>query len=265
MLEFTVKYNLNLKELPADYLVLEIIENLNLKIVEELTVLENTRSTSQTSQPQFDNLDDLLDQIDDQTFQFDVSDNANKSLELILSIKKDIQKLFYYAIIDNLKNIDFPVYVAHYYDFRGRIYPKSVIGFLFLKVIRPFYQQTCDFDEFGLTSSLYFKKLLEQKPIFPNNIQMLIRNDIDRYFFSILFLELGKLKKNILIKSNGVGLQEFIDMGVNIYFNSPEDEFELEDYAYYINIKQIIDDFCKNQVWSNGLIIRDSTASSFQH
>ena len=78
-----------------------------------------------------------------------------------------------------------------------------------------------------------------------------------------MLLELGKINKGRITKAEGNILNDFINLGTDLYFK-PAD-IKSEDLAYYLNIKKCIDNFLLKQEWEDVLIIRDSTGSSFQH
>ena len=181
-------------------------------------------------------------------------------------VDSDIQRLHEVLVIEKAKKIQFPIYLPHYYDFRGRIYPRSPIGFVFVKSIRSFFVIDSKIDYKSLEKSIYFKKILEvSKNIeFPKNFN--IRNDYDIYFLTILFLDLGQFKRKELIKpESGVKPSEFINKGIEVYKNKENSSLSVEDYSKYLSILNCLNTFELTEDWENILINRDSTASSMQH
>jgi len=166
--------------------------------------------------------------------------------EDIKNINSDIQKLYYYLIIEKIINFDFPVYLPHFIDFRGRMYSNSSMGFTNLKSIRAFFKLKGLRDDLKIRNSLYFKKINDENIILNENFSIHIKNDIDKYFLTILLLELGKINKNKIAKCEGNTLNEFVELGTYLYFNS--DKFKLEDLSYYLKIKACIDNFLINKM-----------------
>jgi hypothetical protein len=186
--------------------------------------------------------------------------------EKYIRISKDIQRLHYMVITEKLKHIDQPFYTANYYDFRGRIYPDTAASFMYLKPMRACFK--CEdglVDHGSLQNSIYFNKIIEEKVKFHSSIERLINSPVDKYFFSILFLELGKLNKSKIISATGITLQTFVDYGFSLFTQNDSSTIDKDDYAYYLSINNVINKFLKTYVWDNTLIIRDSTASAFQH
>lgn len=180
-------------------------------------------------------------------------------------VQKDIQRLRYAVIIEKIINTKGPIYTAHYFDFRGRIYPKSAASFMYLKLIRGLFRgESTLFCENSIKSSEYYSSLLKEGIYLGHPYDHPGLNGLDRYFLIILFLELGKLKKKS-IRSHGVTLQQFVNKGIEIYKRENPKEIEIDDLNYYYSICDCISEFYKTQTWSEITIIRDSTASSFQH
>lgn len=186
--------------------------------------------------------------------------------EMYIRINKDIQRIYYMSIAEKLMSVEQPFYTANYYDFRGRIYPDTVTSFMYLKPIRACFEcKNYKTDSADLENSIYFKKIIAECVKFHDDIERTIRNNVDRYFFSILFLELGKLNKSKIPSTDGISLQAFIDCGYSLFTHNNSDVFDKDDCVYYLNIQDTINKFLKTSIWENTLIIRDSTASAFQH
>ena len=163
----------------------------------------------------------------------------------IRGIEKDIQKLYYSVIIEKLFNLQFPLYLAYYYDFRGRIYSSSPIDSLYLKILRPFYKINAVLDPVSLRLSPYFKFVIKLEVDLGKELSAFFKNDIDIYFARTLLFEMGKLKKNQIITPRGNSFEEFVFLGLKLYLDGDEG-MRVEDFAYYLNIKASLDYFIKN-------------------
>ena len=181
----------------------------------------------------------------------------------IKTIQTDIQKIYYFLMIEKIIDLNFPLYLPHFYDFRGRFYPNSAIGFERLKFARPFFKLNGNLNIIDIKNSQYYKKLLNNDIKIDDFFGKHIKNDLDKYFIIILLLELGKINKNKIINAEGTTLQDFTNLGIKLYWE-PGD-IDVNDLAYYLSIKNSIDYFINNGVFLNVSIIRDSTGSSFQH
>jgi hypothetical protein len=129
-------------------------------------------------------------------------------------VEVEIQRLFYMSVAERARTITGPVYSAHYYDFRGRVYPRSSVSFMYLKNIRPNFQAAVGpWDEASVRSSKYFKLIMGEELVLPHDISAAIKSDIDRYAAIVILIELGKLFKSSLISNHGATAQEFISLG----------------------------------------------------
>jgi hypothetical protein len=189
---------------------------------------------------------------------------AQKSDE-IEELHKDIQRLHSTIVIESLKTYDFPLYTGFYYDFRGRIYPDSFVSFLNLKQIRSlFLFKKSEFNAAKIERSNYYKLISSQNikldPIFDG----LKVSEVNRYLVIMISLELGKLTKKFY-KKEGASLQDFVDEGYRVFKQTSYDNIKFEDLGYVYTLKNSLTTFIEKGYWLNTTIIRDSTASSFQH
>ena len=216
---------------------------------------------------QLASLEDISGNAED-NYTADIEQENINFKENVVELEKDIQRLYYIIVIEKIKKLQFPVYISYYYDFRGRMYPRSAMGFTYLKIIRPFFKTDMGeklLDEECVKNSMYYKKIINSNislnKIFGENTHTCINH----YFLVILFLELGKLKKKDIIQKNGVTLQEFVDKGGDLFLNKNFDGLDVEEYAYALSIINCIEHYISSKHWLNITIIRDSTASSLQH
>jgi hypothetical protein len=274
ILDYIIKYNINEEMFSNNINVSNLIDELILQkciiIEKELEILkkikleksiqkiENIEEVDDTIQSNQDEEEDCIIEKDKDLLNFKISENEN-----IKIINSDIQKLYYFLIVEKISNIDHIVYLPHFLDFRGRFYPNSPMGFTNLKFIRALFQLKGKFNELSIKNSRYFSKIINEDIKFHEIFIRHIENKIDKYFLTVLLLELGKLEKSKITNAVGNTLNEFVELGTEIYLNFSE--VKAEDLAYFLNIKGVIDNFLKNKVWDDVLIIRDSTGSSFQH
>lgn len=186
----------------------------------------------------------------------------------IKGISRKIQQLYYILSAEKAKLLSYPIYLPHYYDFRGRVYPKSIIGFTYLKVLRATFKLPGfdkDVNYINLRKSYYFKKILNLEIAIDNRFVKSELSDIDKYFLIIHLLELGKYDKGRLVTSNGLSLQDLVNNGTKLYFNQEDDNVNIDDLIYMKIIKDNIINFVNNNKFHNITIIRDSTASFLQH
>jgi len=184
----------------------------------------------------------------------------------ILNLNNIIQWLHYIAIAEKAKDIIYPIYLPYYYDFRGRIYPRSAMGFTYMKLIRPLFtiisQYTQNYE--NLRASKYFN-IINNSKIDIRQLKLVNEiSDINKYYTIIHLLEIGKHYKSCIITDRGLNLQELVDLGIK-YFYSEENSLELEDSIYVRNLKNNLTNFIKTNNYLNISIIRDSTASFLQH
>ena len=161
-----------------------------------------------------------------------------------LGIEKDIQRLYYVLIAERIRYLPYPLYIPHYYDFRGRMYPNSSVSFMYLKLMRPFFKTKplLNYNLHVIINSSYYKLIMSHTILFKHGIIPSVLSDIDKYFITILFLEIGKLKKSNLIVEGGTSLQDFIDMGVDIH-KSGGLGLDSEELGYFLSLSKCLDQF----------------------
>lgn len=138
--------------------------------------------------------------------------------------------------MSSVSGIKLPFYIPHFYDFRGRMYPDSAAGFMYLKLLRPYYVVEAKSRLISrlraLLKSFYFKKINELNIILPANL-LKKKNPLHRFYLTTLLLEVGKLNKKKLINIDGVSVQKFVDNGFYTYINKNDVTFKLEDLTYF--------------------------------
>ena len=199
----------------------------------------------------------------DEFLEFDT--NITTNIEILNdSLTGDIQRLYYMCVAEKALNINFPIYMSFYYDFRGRVYPKSALGFTYMKQLRPLYYIKKDLLlDSQILSSNYYKIICSLNISLPDTFNNI--SSQNKYLLIIHFLELGKLDKSNLNLNDGISLQNFVNEGINLFFNENITNIKLEDKLYTINIIENIKHFIDYNVFKDITIIRDSTASFLQH
>lgn len=151
-------------------------------------------------------------------------------------LEKDRQRLLYTIILEQFLTTKAPsVYLSYFFDFRGRIYSYSAVDPLYNKMFRAFYFFKKTMNCLEIKNSKFYKAILAQN-VDLKKYKIFIKNELDLYFFTVLLLELGKLKKQ-----NGFNLQDFVDQGLYLYDH--EDVVDLDDLSYYLQIKKEINFF----------------------
>ncbi len=191
-----------------------------------------------------------------------------KLKEDISNIDATIQSLYYTILIYKTKSLSYPIYHSFFYDFRGRLYPYSTIGFAYLKNIRPYFtlkqERLLQLSE--LEKSVYYNKIINSRPKLTTETLAHLKTNLDKYLTYVCYMEIGKLFKKTINSENGITASQFIELGENIYYNQQLYAFnDVADFSYFLNIKNCLDNFFITNTWLNINIIRDSTASTFQH
>lgn len=201
--------------------------------------------------------------------EYDFLEEDLKHIELITkNLTKEIQQLYYILAAEKAKLFIYPIYIPYYYDFRGRIYPKSVIGFTYLKILRAFFKLPNFDNELNydnIKNSIYFKKLINLNINIDKRLIISKLSDINKYFLIIHLLELGKYNKGKLATISGLTVQNLVDNGTEFFFNKKNNFSNTDEIVYMKLISDNILNYLKYNKFNNITIIRDSTASFLQH
>lgn len=264
------KYNLHISN---DILISDLINELLNQINDQNINFNSLKSKINNILPNKTN--DILESDNDELVVESNTKECDLQLEELKQIKfltqnliKEIQQLYYILAAERAMLFTYPIYIPHYYDFRGRIYPKSIIGFTYLKTLRAFFKlpdHNSNFNEIDIKNSTYYKKIINQNIIINKFFTKNKLSDINKYFLIIHLLELGKHNKSKFITTEGLTLQNFVDMGSNLFLKKINTTFDPEDLTYIKVISENINYFLKFNTFKNITIIRDSTASFLQH
>lgn len=187
--------------------------------------------------------------------------NAQKELTLNIDtwVFREFKKKF--------ENSQDPIYFIPYADFRGRFYLKSFISPQNSWLYRFSYY-------FGLKTRTHQPKdlLLHLNVELEEKIKFLGFNDINKAAW--IFLSVGfKFKTEIPLEKFSINLDKLIWKGIEEYYSNRQAELELFnkfskniDACEIIYYFKILDDLkSKNNYYKDRFIIKDTTASVYQH
>jgi hypothetical protein len=169
-----------------------------------------------------------------------------KLKEDINNIDATIQSLYYTILIYKTKSLSYPIYHSFFYDFRGRLYPYSTIGFAYLKNIRPYFtlkqEQSLQLSE--LEKSTYYNKIINSHPKLTTKTLAHLKTNLDKYLTYVCYMEIGKLFKKTINSESGITANQFIELGENVYYNQQLYTLnDVTDFSYFLNIKNCLDNF----------------------
>jgi len=226
---------LSKRPISLDFSEWRLIEDSFLKDVLKINCLNNFESTLNDMVTKYHSTEDVTQRED---------------------LNKKIQKSYYFLQLVKVKDSGLgKIYLSYFYDWRGRFYSYSGLDPLYNKYFRPFYKLNSSLDLNNLRESHYFKLLTELDLNFDNN-------PILDYFKKIIYLEIGKLYKVHLINKNGVSLADFINFGRKKRVEKLDSS---EDELYRFSLNKCLLHIENTGDIPNITIIRDATASSFQH
>lgn len=187
--------------------------------------------------------------------------------KLRLRLKEAVDNLACLLLID----LDRSFYILHYYDFRGRIYPTSLIGVTYNKIIRSLLSvPDSKVGDDDIIESEFYLKFSKEIGTLPNikltsEYDFNILPNINKYIIANYLLEIGKLhKEKLLASKNFITLNEFLLEGIEIINNLHLYKFDFFDL---FDIKRLV--WAIEGIFTGErriqILQRDSTASSFQH
>lgn len=193
------------------------------------------------------------------------------------SIQREISQLFslnYFIRVKNLQPLLIGGFYFHYYfDFRGRIYADSPIGYTHNRLFRSFYYYGVytknEIEEFSkkipqnvlkTTELIYQKTDIKKK--YPN---LDFENMVVRYYIDVIFFELGKIfKKKYIEKNNGsLSFEELHLIGIDHFNNGYLESDTLYTKIEYLSLINMLDDLSSN-LFLKYAIFKDATASGLQ-
>lgn len=195
--------------------------------------------------------------------------------ENLQNYQKTFQKNFYiFNYFQSLKSGDV-VFISHFRDFRGRLYPHSPIHPMYNHLSRLTIEIISD--ELNITkierlkTTEYYKFIVKADIKWPLFLEESTHNisDLDKFILINILIEISKLKKTTLLTSDGASLNDFIYNAINIIFQITLQNnkilTKLEDELQYSKWWNIINKWQLTKQWGDLFIMKDSTGSSFQH
>jgi hypothetical protein len=278
---FNKNDRLNSQSMFIDELQLNIAclkEELLLLIKKEKTLKDNF----------FEN-EDFLDSDEEKAFNElnkEASSYFGKNKKKIIILRKEINSsisnlnnVVYQFITNKIIDLNQTIYIAYYYDFRGRIYPRSVLGPTYNKYIRLILYNNIKLTKIQILEILnsnYFKKYFIQigntyNLIIDKESYSLDNNKLSpfkKYIISHYLLEIGKINKVSLLKGEEfISLNFFINEGIKI-INSIESNYNDFSLIEIFEIKKFIYIIKENLITNSlhyTILNKDATASSLQH
>lgn len=191
--------------------------------------------------------------------------------------QQEFSKLFFIKYIYALekKKLRFKegLFFTYYFDFRGRIYTNSVIGYTHNKFFRyiynyGFYSQN-EINEWGKKNITIPYSLCELILLKTSLLQVYPNIDftkiINQYYLYTVFFEIGKIfKNNYIYKNNGkLNNENFIKIGIEYYNNYKNLDIDLYDQ---IAIEVLINalNWVNKGVYLKLPVFKDATASAIQ-
>lgn len=137
-----------------------------------------------------------------------------------------LQSLLYLAVLKKAEYLSgSEIYFSYSKDFRGRIYANSILHPMYNRAVRGLLiideaelnVNSAEFLE-DLKESQYYKHIKDHVATAPiiKGLGLERAGEADKYIYSTILLEVGKLNKKKLIKPEGTTVSEFILEGYNI-------------------------------------------------
>jgi len=192
--------------------------------------------------------------------------NFNKKLSSI------IDNFTIKCILDTIHENDFkPIYIQHFYDFRGRVYSRSKIGPILTKFVRHIvvYEDLTDCNVERLEENIKNTRsysIIKDFFIYLDILKLKNKNIVIMSAVVNLLIELGKFDKIILMNSDtfSVHIEDFIKHGLELYFGNKKYDLFIENLEY-LKLKFILKQLIEGNTYTNYVILKDSTASVLQH
>jgi hypothetical protein len=164
-------------------------------------------------------------------------------------------------------------YFTYYFDFRGRIYTDSPVGYTHNKFFRQLYvygeYTTKELAEWGEKISSknyeYIDIILTQTDLIGAWPTINFKETIVKYYIHVIFFELGKIfKSKYIVTKNGLFTEkDFIEIGVEVYNNFSSWTLDLDKQLELLSILDIIEDLAAGRYYKVP-IFKDATASAIQ-
>ena len=191
--------------------------------------------------------------------------------------QKEFSHLFslnYFFHIEELRNfLKDGFYFRYYFDFRGRFYADSPVGYTQNRFFRYIYnygyytlEEKEEFEKIIMIEDIAHSGLICQKTNLCQKYPQLNLNDsVVLYYIEVIFFQFGKIFKNKLIQeNNGVAsYKEFIDQGIEAYNDNSVNREKIESQIEYWSLVFVLEDL-NNGRFVKAPIFYDATASVIQ-
>lgn len=190
--------------------------------------------------------------------------------------KKKILDFIYIEYALRFKNDS--IFFAYFFDFRGRIYSKSLVHPINNKLARILLTKRRSdplINKETLINSKFYHLFLSKGKDFikfqgedGSYIFSKMNDDFKVFLIKLYLLELGKINKNLfLIKTDKVSLVTFLENGQKNYLmplNDLETKFNTYEIFEILKYKKAINMVLKD-IYHDWTILKDATCSSLQH
>ena len=200
---------------------------------------------------------------------------ADKADILNSQLDKLLKRLSWFYEIDYTQKYFKHFYSSYYTDFRGRIYPSTSLGVTnnkyYRSVVKLESQQSKDLPTDSDYLDDLFTEINNSKIIKDILTEYKINSRKDTYYFITCLIEIGKnYKTSILLhkREDFISLEDIVLKGINVYqtkLENTDTSIDLEDFLYIAKMRYELDSFFKKGFWRDFCIVRDATASAFQH
>lgn len=196
---------------------------------------------------------------------FDINIKRKNKLTKLINLAID-----YYMVFQLFNHKINYLYLPYFYDFRGRIYPNSLVGPTFNKLFRFIYLglPLCDLKwkkfKIRIVDSLYYKNIIKYEGYLKS---LFTEDSVINYLLLILLVDIGKIYKSSLTdKDYGVNMEDFIIKGLEVYKTSNPEFNNSEDFLTYKIAKKSINELrLEKKLITNYILNKDAPASVIQH
>lgn len=207
----------------------------------------------------------------DEYIAYMLKNKEDAEVKAVLPKLYEIKNLLYF--LETASLWESGVYLPYYFDFRGRVYSDSPVGFTHSKVFRYLYY-------YGFYTSqelkVFYKKIagldltLVGLILRKTNVKQVYEDInytciISKFYVLTVFFELGKIYKNNFIADyNGaVSAEEFVIKGIDYYSEPFSKKFKFDDNLARLQCLDILA-WLNKGMFIKAPIFKDATASALQ-
>lgn len=164
--------------------------------------------------------------------------------------------------------VDEPFYLAHFQDFRGRMYSASILSPIMTKIMRYIIKYPKEGNTFLCGDAYITTKVINTyKTTIAKIASRDTREDPKKYAALVFTLiELGKLRKGAVLRADivSIHISEFIKLGIGLYESGGAQISDPYDILYYKKLRHHLTALL-NGGDTDYILLKDSTASVLQH